>query len=93
MLEFWIVDNICHAQNDVGVSNVIVLNELEKGLDCIPSSKVVGSADIYLLEIITECINITLYFTCVFLDVTCLKRTLKLCVDLVILITYSYRNA
>ena len=50
MRKLGIVQNICAAQHDVVVVDVIVLHELEEGLDCVPGPKIVGSSDVYLLE-------------------------------------------
>ena len=49
MRELWIVQDGCLAQHDVVVVDVVVLHELEEGLDRVPGPKVVGSGDIDLL--------------------------------------------
>ena len=49
MRELWIVQDGRLAQHDVIVVDVVVLHELEEGLDRVPGPKVVGGSDIDLL--------------------------------------------
>ena len=61
MRKLGIVQNICTAQHDVVVVDVIVLHKLEEGLDCVPGPKIVGSGDVYLMEKVGTCTLVMLY--------------------------------
>lgn len=44
--ELWIVPNFRGVHDDVVAVDVIVLHELEEGLDAVPCAKVVGRANV-----------------------------------------------
>ena len=54
MQKLWIVYDGRLAQHDIVVSNIVVLHELEEGLDRVSSPKIVGGGDVNLLKIFLQ---------------------------------------